>query len=119
MTIEEKAKEYVSNTCSLPLISTVRAVLNTTTICQVDDMELEDMYKFGMIEGFISGMKEATRWIPVEESLPEEDVAVFVLCDLCDCPEPCYAIGRVYGKEWDLESTLPYSVIAWRPIEFK
>jgi len=91
-TVEEKAKEYVSNQFSRLEHS----------------YEMQEMI-FRTEDGFIAGYNEAMRWRDPKEELPE-NVGLY----LCKCKKQLgfYFDIVFFNKVWRSDN-----VIVWRPIE--
>lgn len=71
-------------------------------------------------DGFITGMKEATRWIPVEESLPEQEGQYLVEYN----GSIMLLWFNTFHECWDDADgddfyCKPSEVTAWRPLEFE
>jgi len=73
-------------------------------------------------EGYLQGVLDATRWIPVEERLPEKQGCYFVKCKT-SFPKNCDVIVAEFYEDnqtfYSESSDYPiHDVISWRPIEF-
>lgn len=104
-TIEELAQEYAEN------------AFYTKRTLDVPGMGGH----IGMMErAFIAGAKAATRWIPVEKELPEEELSVLIAGkDIVPCQEDFVTESFLLNGVWqDLTtgSELQGKVTHWLPI---
>ena len=76
-------------------------------------------------ESFVSGVKFAQRWIPVEEELPEVGEIVLVRTKInkvttCEMYIPKDYLDNILGeKEWSGSYNFKQAITHWRPIELK
>lgn len=65
---------------------------------------------------FKEGIEAANLWRDVNSELPEVNKTVLVKYVFGLCNEVYYAVGLWNGTIWDIQSNLPYEVIAWKMI---
>lgn len=72
------------------------------------------------VQTFIAGVKEATRWIPVEDDLPEVDKNILLKGYCEDENVTYYDVGYLHvGNSHTFICGAIWKVTHWRPIEFE
>lgn len=104
-TIEEQAREYAEN------------AFYTKRTLDVPGMGGH----IGMMErAFLAGARATTRWIPVEEELPEEELAVLIMGkDIVPCQEDYATEAFLLDGVWQDPATgsdMDGKVTHWLPI---
>ncbi|MDE6499358.1 MAG: DUF551 domain-containing protein [Rikenella sp.] len=104
-TIEEQAVDYIKN------VFPQRHILYK--------LEWVDIAMF-MKRAFLAGAQAATRWIPVEEELPEEELAVLIMGkDIVPCQEDYVTEAFLLDGVWQDPATgsdMDGKVTHWLPI---
>lgn len=117
MTIEEKANKFVATFENIQ-----------------SDSEDNKSTRSSLFYAYSEGMKEATRWIPIEESLPEDQSALmknknstkFVLIKYKNrLMSVCHRM-KLKGDKYffwtsieEFEENKDFHITHWRPIEFE